>query len=279
MKFTYGSDFEVFLRRKDKKIVPICGLLGGTKQDPLPFPEAPAGFMYQEDGVTAEFNTPVSDRPADLCFNIRQALDLGLELVAKKIGPGYGLHLASAAYFDREQLVQHPQAMNIGCDPDFSARDNGAPREVPDITAFGEQRFAGFHIHVGYDRDLIPPWMVALSLEKYIHSVPSPECIQRQAFYPGYVFRPKPYGVEYRGLGSYMLNRLVHVQEALQQWERDMQADYGRVLDDSLASNQERIRQRVVRIPAARHFIQAGGARLNFAFPPPEEGMELREEN
>lgn len=279
MKFTYGTDFEMFLQdQRTGQVVPICGLLGGTKEKPIQIPDAPEGFMYQEDGVTAEFNTPVCDSPAALLSAIRSAMSLGKKLVRKKLGKNYGLIAESAYTFDMEELAKHPKAMIIGCDPDFSARNQGEPREVPDIMQFRGQRFAGFHIHVGYDRDLIPPWMVALTLESYMSGPGSGSCVDRASFYPSDVFRPKPYGVEYRGLGSYFLRYPDQICDCLAVWERDMKANYGAVLDSSLARNEQRLMRENQPEPRVGDFFLQPARPRRLARPPVNrelQGLEV----
>ena len=53
---TFGSDFEIGVANiKKKKIIPVCGLLGGTKDDPK---EIGNYCQVQEDNVMAEFNIP-----------------------------------------------------------------------------------------------------------------------------------------------------------------------------------------------------------------------------
>jgi hypothetical protein len=233
MKVTFGSDFEMFLL-VENDIKPICGLMGGTKTSPIQFPNEPPGFMYQEDGVTAEFNTPVSDSPGQLIKDIQHAMRLGQQLVKEKINKKATLHGMSSATFYREQLEGHPQAMVVGCDPDFQAWYEGRPRAVPKIADFGRMRFAGFHIHVGYDKTLVPEWMIAATLDTYLYSMFDHTCNLRAQHYPRGIFRPKPYGVEYRGLGSSWLRALDNVATCLENWQRDMSTNFGRTLDMAL---------------------------------------------
>ncbi len=53
----FGSDPESFLWSEDKqKYVPVCGLVGGTKDKPLAITDE--GHFIQEDNCAAEFNIP-----------------------------------------------------------------------------------------------------------------------------------------------------------------------------------------------------------------------------
>lgn len=279
MKFTYGSDFEMMIRNRNyrkpekkksgfftssnfvsyssgiapkppveaKKVVheyePVCGKLGGTKKEPLQIPNAPAGYLYQEDGVSAEFNTPICESVPDLISSIRQAQAYARALVPAKMGADYEPHGISAAWFDASVLEQYPQANVIGCDPDFQAWEQGAERQVPEIETFGGFRFAGFHIHVGYDLAIFPPWMMAGCLDLYLADYADPTCMTRADYYPRGIFRPKPYGVEYRALGSSWLNYLDSVEDKLTRWEHDMQKDWGDVLNRMFAFMDERLEQ------------------------------------
>lgn len=48
---TFGSDFEMFVEDQQGVIVPVVGLLGGTKSEPLDIGE---GCFRQEDNTQAE---------------------------------------------------------------------------------------------------------------------------------------------------------------------------------------------------------------------------------
>jgi hypothetical protein len=214
VKLTYGADFEMFLMLNDE-VKPICGLLGGTKDQPLQIPGAPPGYLYQEDGVTAEFNVPVTDSPTEFVQSLRTAMDHAKRLVKEKIGKKARLLPRSAWSFPMEYLTPHPEAMRAGCDPDYQCYFEGRERDAPDITAWGGWRFAGFHIHIGYDTIRLPEWMMALVLDQYLFRLVSDSCYDRNNHYPRGIFRPKPYGVEYRGLGSSHLDLLPDLEMRL----------------------------------------------------------------
>ena len=50
-----GSDPETFLQSKTGEFISSVGLIGGSKDEPMPIGE---GCSVQEDNVTVEFNTP-----------------------------------------------------------------------------------------------------------------------------------------------------------------------------------------------------------------------------
>ena len=54
-----GTDPELFLYSEDYfKFVPVCGLVGGTKDEPIPINLENDGFTLQEDNVALEFTIP-----------------------------------------------------------------------------------------------------------------------------------------------------------------------------------------------------------------------------
>lgn len=203
MKLTFGADFEGWVTWKGIP-VPVCGRLGGTKQRPVQFPLVSQGYMYQEDGASAEFNVPVCDSPADLAHAVQFAGALGRDLVREKFGHDHELQFVQSAEFPFAELQRHPQAMITGCDPDFEF-DTGAPRMPPTDFLMTPHRFAGGHIHIGYKEHMLlsPVEMAGIvfhflrqaGVDFEMHGL-------RRGFYPVTAFRPKPYGVEYRGLSS-----------------------------------------------------------------------------
>lgn len=202
MKLTFGADFEGWVMWRGKP-VPVCGRLGGTKHEPVPFPEFPQ-FMYQEDGASAEFNVPVCTSPSQLAHAVRFAGSLGGKRVREAFGDEYSLLFSGDAEFNMGELFQHPQAMTVGCDPDFTF-DTGAPRTVDTSFIESPYRFAGGHIHVGYtEHELMSPAEMAGCIFSYLRNagVDFEMGGLRRQFYPITAFRPKPYGVEYRGLSS-----------------------------------------------------------------------------
>lgn len=240
MDLTFGADFEGFISSKTvNKVIPVCGRLGGTKQSPIQFPGHPEGFKYQEDGVTAEFNIPVAATPAEWRHNIRAVMALGKNLIHEKFGIDHSLYWASGVQFSAEDLAPFPQANSIGCDPDFQAYLNGAERPVPNIEDFDGWRFAGFHIHVGYDHGKLPQWMMALVMDYFLHGEYDHSHARRYPYYPKGIFRPKPYGVEYRSLGSGVLRDggrayLDQVTERLGEIQMRLREDFNRTVDHAL---------------------------------------------
>ena len=58
MTATIGADPEILLRDSDYLYRSVEGLIGGTKNAPVPIEGLPSGFGAQEDNVMLEFNIP-----------------------------------------------------------------------------------------------------------------------------------------------------------------------------------------------------------------------------
>lgn len=214
--YSLGADPEFFLEAREKATGEwqpqiVCGLLGGTKDTPLPLGIG-KGFAVQEDNVMAEYNVPPSSRGDDL----RRDVQRGLHAVLAKVR-GMRASPKHAIDFPVEELLLHPGAMMFGCSPDFDAYNNGAaaPPINPETLVYttgGKQygrRFAGGHVHLGYERhNEIPGWVAARLCDAFLglRSVldGDRQLGGRRELYgqPGR-FRPTPYGIEYRTLSNY----------------------------------------------------------------------------
>lgn len=210
---TIGADPEFFIQSRGTPL-PIIGLLGGTKDAPLPVNGAP-GFAMQEDNVMAEYNIPAFPSHDSAAFSdaIRTGRSLCIDAVSQKV-PGVEVYPGCVAHFPTAQL-RHPQAQTFGCSPDFDGYTQGTPlgRIMPRAleTDDGAYRFAGGHVHIGYTADtfgwLPPPFVVAtmcdvfLSVTLLAHGYDQQG--ERRKFYgtPGR-YRPTKYGIEYRTLGN-----------------------------------------------------------------------------
>ena len=210
-----GSDAELFLL-KNGQPYPVCGLVGGTKEDPLPVLGG-NGYAVQEDNVTLEFNIP----PASTAEEFQNSIGTMLAHLQKEMGKkDLSCHSASEMIFPSAMLRDFAQAYVFGCEPDYCVWTKSVnPR--PDFPRFPwssahtdhELRCAGFHIHISYTVDDEPPTLGALEAlvkaQDVFLGVPlvcretKINRIRRRQFYGrAGAFRPKPYGHEYRVLGS-----------------------------------------------------------------------------
>jgi hypothetical protein len=209
---TMGFDIEFFVSdNASRKIMPVCGRVGGNKKQHVMVANSREGgvpWEIHEDNVALEVNSPVFDDvlkverwlrnlPSDLSFDMKTA--------------GFKVHPIAVSYqnqitFPKKMLqAAGPQALEIGCDPDFSAYyKNGAiPRQINTGHFEKGERFVGAHVHIGYaTHEHIPHHCVARLMDMV--ALQYPESLQegRLATYGLGTYRPKPYGIEYRALST-----------------------------------------------------------------------------
>lgn len=210
---TIGTDPEVFLRSAQTQAqYPVCGLIGGTKDEPLPFPEDER-YRVQEDNVMLEFNTPPVITADDFADTIGHGIELCRNLVRTR-NPDLSLYDgAHELLFPHELIQQHPGAMRFGCSPDFDAYNSGAAYPALDPSILneggGQWRFAGGHVHIGYQNpNDVPHFVVASFADIFLGlaSLGLDEQPKRRQLYgqPGR-YRPTAYGIEYRTLSNFWI--------------------------------------------------------------------------
>lgn len=208
---TLGSDPEVFLADGDY-IVPSIGLIGGTKEVPLPVEKG----AVQEDNVLAEFNIDPVTTEDMFVSHIKTVMgELG-----KRVAP-LQLKILSSSHFDLVDLASFgPQAMVFGCEPDFCAWTESI-NPAPDSTS--TLRTAGGHIHLGLelDDDDEKSRYQAVKLMDIFLGIPSvlrDDDVERRRMYGrAGACRLKSYGVEYRTLSNFWLRDEDHQRWAYRQ--------------------------------------------------------------
>lgn len=210
---TIGADPELFI--KDSRtggVVPICGLLGGTKDEPKPLEELGDGYSVQEDNVMAEFNIPPCTNYEAFSRSVLRGVSAVESLVRTSSNNVLALDFAGERLFPVEML-RSPQARQFGCSADFDAYARGAAhqpiRPIQLEDEGGAWRFAGGHVHIGYDNpNSIPDYVVAQMCDVVLGlpSVALDEQPKRRELYgtPGR-YRPTPYGIEYRTLSNFWI--------------------------------------------------------------------------
>jgi len=207
MSVSIGTDPELFL--KDSRtggVVPVCGLIGGAKGKPLDLGD---GYGVQEDNVMLEFNTPPCNDPYAFADSVKIGVEKCLDLVHTR-HPHLEFDNGSERLFSFPQL-DNLQARQFGCSQDFDAYEHGAaftpvnPEELNDDD--GAWRFAGGHVHLGYDNPHnIPDFVVASFADVFLGlpSVGLDNQPKRRELYgaPGR-YRPTSYGIEYRVLSNF----------------------------------------------------------------------------
>lgn len=194
---------------KSEEVVPICGLLGGTKEHPMKIPEVGEGYAVQEDGVAAEFNIP----PCSTAYDFGNSLSNMLSHIERAIllPKGLGRSYVNNLTLKKEWIEKHPNVGVIGCDPDYCAYDekDGLPisRTLnPDLIA--GVRGAGGHIHLGYPVDMCRPEILTKLLDvvvglHFLHL--DKQGARRQWWGLAGLYRPKSYGVEYRTMSNWWI--------------------------------------------------------------------------
>jgi hypothetical protein len=182
--------------------VPVCGKVGGTKEEPIMMPDWGEGFGYHEDNVAVELCAPPSEDEYVAADYLMTGIAMLDEVLKDKKLARYK---RPEAKFLNSQL-RSEQATQFGCEPDFDAYTGGrSPRAVKE-GQFGNMRFAGGHIHLGGEFNC-PQFVVALfcdlAIGGFMRMNQRPISPYRMKWYgqPG-IFRPKEYGVEYRTLDN-----------------------------------------------------------------------------
>lgn len=196
-----GADPELFfMQDKANKFISSIGLVGGSKEHPLPI--RVDGCAVQEDNVAVEFNIPAA---ADVDAFI-ESINFNLEYISG-IAKDNGLSLAlvPSAVFDKDQL-EHPAAREFGCEPDFNCwtrKMNPRPRASNPFL-----RSAGGHVHVGSAAVGLNPWEMVQAMDLFL-GVPSlqydNDTARRELYGKAGACRIKPYGAEYRTLSNFWI--------------------------------------------------------------------------
>ena len=205
-----GSDFEMFLRNKEGKIISAIPFNSGTKAEPEKLSKK--GCCIQRDGVLQECNVPPVklDQGSTFAKNV----EFVKGFIMGSFGSKNDLELVccASAELEDDQLLD-PEAHEIGCDPDFNAWDNGNINEKPASFASG-LRSCGGHIHFSYPN---ADTLISMDLMKCfdLHlTVPflliDPDERRRQLYGKAGAFRicdwGKAAGFEARTLSNYWLS-------------------------------------------------------------------------
>ncbi|MDX9756440.1 MAG: hypothetical protein RBT52_02900 [Sulfurimonas sp.] len=204
-----GADPELFLIDNTGKYISSVGLIGGSKEKPLPIDKD--GHCLQEDNVSVEFNIKPASNKDDFVKSLNFVLDTIEERISK-----LDLHMSivPAVEFDWDQL-QTMQSQTFGCEPDFNAwTGEKNPQPMCDNP---QLRSAGGHIHIGYSNPTVQNRLQLIRALDVFFGVPSSLLDtdeQRRKLYgmPG-AFRPKKYGAEYRAPSNFWIKT-----KELQEW-------------------------------------------------------------
>lgn len=211
----FGTDAEVFLRTRTGHPIPVCGMVGGTKDNPKPMEGFSEGFAIQEDNAALEFNVPAAHNCCVFIDNVRSAFSY----IDSKLPATIRTDLDNSVMEFDEEYLKIPEMGRFGCDPDynaFSITTNDAPR--PPRPGF---RSAAAHIHIGWknpdDEDrlelirLADVFVTCNRLPKETEADKQRRCLYGKAG----AFRPKAYGVEHRVLSNSWLRSNTDIRETL----------------------------------------------------------------
>ncbi len=186
-----GADPELFVSNKSKEIIPVCGLLGGTKTEPR---KVSAGAV-QEDNVLAEFNIDPASTPKEFINNIKEVRNQLNEILY----PNYTVVQASHEFEQSILINSGEQAMRFGCDPDINAWTGEFNDPASPYTTL---RSAGGHLHLSYDNPSIESNLRLGRIMDLLIGIGSmsfdKDNRRRQLYGKAGAIRHKPYGVEYR---------------------------------------------------------------------------------
>ena len=204
-RVTIGADPEVFIINQSKLVFPACGLIGGTKENPIKVDKG----ALQEDNVMAEFNIDPAHTVEEFVTNINTVYS---ELVCRISRQGLLVdNTMASAEFPLFLLNKYPQAKEFGCTPDFNGytlQENESPD--PNNTL----RTCAGHVHLGFNVEVNDEeymnmcgsvvgyldWIVGLWTV-----IEDSDTVRRERYGKAGAFRPKPYGLEYRVPSNFWL--------------------------------------------------------------------------
>lgn len=206
MSILFGADPELALQNAKGEAIGAWTVTKGVKDQHEPWPGPVEGMNVHADGVALEFNFKPVNRT-----EFRKVVSAALRSVSDYVNKS-GIQcyqLPEIENFSAETLM-HPLTNTIGCDPDFCAYDENPdnPRTCDFNPLATKKRFFGGHIHVGYDKEMIPPWALVRVIEvlNYLPFLNKDDQKDRRKYYGlGGLFRPKSYGVEYRTPSNFWL--------------------------------------------------------------------------
>lgn len=244
MKILVGADPELFLE-KDGGFYSAYGMVPGTKAAPHPVD----GGAVQVDGMALEFNI----KPAESADEFVHSIGHVLSQLRAMVPGDFKFSDAVTAQFSPEHMkIQPPEAIRLGCDPDFDAyREAVNNRKINPKN----KRVAGGHVHIGWTNNENPMeyshflscCQLARQLD-YFLGMPSTlldtDTERRQQYgLPG-SFRPKPYGMEYRTLSNFWIhkkewtklvyNQTVKAFNLLVDEDKDYHQMYGNMAHDTI---------------------------------------------
>lgn len=201
-----GCDPEVFVKQKGT-FLSAFGLIKGDKANPFPVDKG----AVQVDGMALEFNISPASTQQEFLLNVQSVYD-----TLKAMVPDYDVVAVPVADFTPAYMKAQPaEALELGCDPDFSGWTMSVNQKPNGNRPF---RTASGHVHIGWtnNQEIYPGsehydqcGAVAREMDFYLGlpSLAYDKDVRRRELYGNPAcFRPKSYGVEYRTLSNAWLN-------------------------------------------------------------------------
>lgn len=207
---TLGCDPEILLFSElENKHIPAIGLIGGTKNKPLPITQD--GHFIQLDGVATEFNIPPCSTKEDYVKHINFVKNYINDTIAKP--NNLVLSKSSSALFTDEQL-NCKEAQEIGCTA--SIDPYGLIMSSPG--AYQDNwRFVGGHVHCGYNDHCEETSLLLSKVLDLFLGVPSvlidKDNTRRNLYGKAGEMRFTKFGMEYRSLSNFWI-----FQDKLIEW-------------------------------------------------------------
>lgn len=214
----FGMDAEFFLKTLAGHPVPVCGLLGGTKEEPKPLEELGEGFAVQEDNAAAEFNIPAT--PSIIVF--RNHVGDALQAIRTRLPETMIPDTENSCVLFSEKYLRIPQLQVFGCDPDYNAYSM-TTNERPVAPQPG-LRTAAAHIHSSWNDPTDEQRFELIRLFDVFAVLPiikdqtDADARRRSMYGKAGAFRPKKYGVEHRVLSNTWIFNPTKIRETLRRY-------------------------------------------------------------
>lgn len=211
IEVTIGCDPEVFLYDKDANVfVSAHDLIPGDKKNPHKLDKG----AVQVDGLALEFNIDPAHTSDEFEDNILTVVRQIRKMVPKK----YLFACVPYVHFSKKYMEGIPaEAKILGCDPDYNMRGQLNPNPSNMI---GNIRTSSGHVHVGWGENFsVDPNSghfkdckmlssnIFNAIDRSLDAYDSDNSIRKDYYGMQGAFRPKPYGIEYRGLSSMWVSK------------------------------------------------------------------------
>lgn len=148
-----GVDAEGFIRHPNQAgYIPATEYnTPGRKGDARQIPGLPVGFTFHRDNISVEFQIPPASSVQELCQY--------LEMARAGVDSFYDTTLSTdvqwqaAVQFPEREMVEIPEALELGCEADYDAWSEGARMVGPKAGDMGMVRTGSCHLHFDFKGD------------------------------------------------------------------------------------------------------------------------------